>query len=161
MKFIIKQFATLRRRFGGDEGGLAAVEFALLTPLLAFGFLAMVDVALAINSRMEMDSALRAAAESALADPGEETVSKVFDASKPVYEEVQSGGGQGGTSTEFAIQVNRYCSCPSSSTQASCHSPCSDEQIPYLFYDLTGTSIYSGIFLEDLQLQRTIKVQLR
>ncbi len=161
MDFIVNRFVTLRRRFAGDEGGLAAVEFALLTPLLAFGFLAMVDVALAINSRMEMDSALRAAAESALADPGEETVSKVFDASKPVYEEQESGSSQGGTSTEFTVVVNRYCSCPSSTAEASCHSPCSDKQIPYLYYNLTGTSTYTGIFLEDLQLQRTIKVQLR
>ena len=99
-----------------DEGGAAAIEFAVLAPVLVLACLATIDLGLAFNQRMTIDAMVRAGVEPALADPG---VDKVRDI-------VKGAAGDGITLTtdsadsfemggsSLSVDVTRSCACPES-----------------------------------------------
>src|SRR5687767_11414888 len=91
------------RAFGPDTSGVAAVEFALLAPVLTFAFLSMVDLGLAANEKMRMDSALRAGAQAAFIDPGADHVREVVAAVAANDFTVSSEEGDFVTSTELRV----------------------------------------------------------
>jgi pilus assembly protein CpaE len=159
MKFA-DQIHSLIKRFSRNSEGVASIEFAIIVPVLAFGMLGMVDTALAIDSRMQMDSALRAAAESSLSDPGVEVVKKVFDSVKGTV--TNDGYNENVSKVDASVNVTRYCACPDSiNTVHSCNTICTGSKIPYLYYEMTGSGSYTGILLNNLTIERTIQVQLR
>jgi Flp pilus assembly protein TadG len=53
-------------RLLGETGGAAAVEFAIVAPLLLFGLIAMIDTGVMATTRMEMDRNVRAGAQAAM-----------------------------------------------------------------------------------------------
>lgn len=159
MKFA-NPINSLIKRYSRNKDGVASVEFAIILPVLAFGMLGMVDIAIAIDGRMQMDSALRAAAESALSDPGEEVVENVFAGAKETV--TNELGSDKKIKVDYDINVTRYCACPgSTSTVHACDATCSGSQIPYLYYEMAGTGSYSGILIPNITIARSIKVQLR
>ena len=60
------QIVKLLRRLGRCDAGVSAVEFAVLAPVLIGGLLFLVDVGIAIGTRMEMDRNVRAGAQAAM-----------------------------------------------------------------------------------------------
>lgn len=54
------------RQFHSDERGLAALEFAILAPLLAIAVIGVSDYALRFNAQASLDDALRLAVEGAI-----------------------------------------------------------------------------------------------
>ena len=155
----MSKFASHLKQFAQCKNGVASVELSIILPVLAFAFLLMVDVSFAINNRMHLDTALRTAAESAITDPGTDTIEKIFDATKVSVPE--SSEMTFASSVDFAVDVERYCTCSGSAAKVSCTTPCADTSIPYLFYELDGTGDYSGIFLPSIPISRRIVVQLR
>jgi len=70
MRGMFGKFKSLFRH----EGGSPAVEFALLSPLLAGGVLFLGMLSVDINHRIKMDHILRAGAAVAINDPGQNAV---------------------------------------------------------------------------------------
>lgn len=114
-------------RFVRNCRGAAAVEFALIAPALVAAILAMADVGLALNARMNMDTILRSAAQVAMTDPGLTGLQTSLTA--------LSGG------TGFTATAQLRCDC---GTVAGCTTTCSTPT-DYVGYRLSATGTYSSI----------------
>lgn len=140
------------RDFLRNDSGVAAVEFALIAPILIGAVLSMADIGLAIHERAEMDQALRNGAERAIYDPGVLEVEAVLAAVD------ESGAGRDDT----VFSVNRFCACPESSgTATSCFTSCSNDRPTSIYYELRGSRNFKGFLFPAQTLQRTNNVQIR
>lgn len=94
------------RDLARKDDGVAAVEFALLAPVLISSLLLMADIALAVSQRMEMDSVLRTAAQLSMADPGLNPVQQALDALT--------------TGAPYEATAQLYCECSGSACTELC-----------------------------------------
>jgi Flp pilus assembly protein TadG len=137
------------------DGGVSALEFGLFAPLLAFGFLALLDTGLAAFQRMTIDHVLRSGAASAMADAGEATVRKVLDTT--AAQNFSTGGP-----SPLALSVARFCACPdSTSTKVTCTTICTGSKPTLAFYSLSATKSYTGIILPSMTFRPQLEVQIR
>lgn len=147
-------------RWRGCEDGVSAVEFALFAPILFFALVAAVDLGLAEYERMTLDHALRAGAQSAMADQGPDAVLKVVQntASKNFTladETTQTAGA-------VSIAVRRFCACAeNTAVEVACSTTCSGSAPTFVYYRLSGTKIYDGMIMPDITLSPAVQVQVR
>src|SRR6187551_2475847 len=133
------------------EHGAATTEFAIFVPLFVFGALTMGDIGLAIQERMTLDHVVRAGAQIAMADPGEDQLMLAL----------QSAAGQNFTlqsDTQTALdpvslEVARYCSCPENrSVSTSCSDPCPGTVPPFVFYQMSAAKTFDGILIPAIRM---------
>lgn len=136
----------LGRRFSGSESGVAAVEMALVAPILLFGLLLVLDVGIAVAERMDLDRNVRAGVQAAMANINDP------DAVKDVV--VASLNGAQGVS----VTVTKTCACGSTGT--ACTSWCSAEEPPSVFVNISAVKPHSGRMLS-VVLESKTHVQLR
>jgi len=101
-----------RKSLFRHEGGSPAVEFALLSPLLAGGVLLLGLLSVQINHRIKMDHILRAGAAIAIDDPGDAAVTQRMRAvalSKGYSNIITQPGTLPGV---LHMQSVRSCFCP-------------------------------------------------
>lgn len=140
------------RVWARGESGVAAVEFALIAPILIAAVLTMSDLGFAIHERAEIDQALRNGAQYAISDPGVSDVAAVLD--------LVDKTGAGRDSTVFA--VSRFCACNETpDIQTMCSTTCAGDKPTSIFYSLTGTREFSGFLLPAVTLNRSSLVQVR
>ena len=151
------------RLFAEDRSGTAGIEFAIMSPVLMFGFVIAADIGLAIHDRMNVEQALRAGAEFAMAsveDP--ETLEDMVLAAAN-----GSLGNQPGdvVSGQNELNVNvapRTCACPDApQTAVSCTTLCTDNIPPSIYYRFDAEKDYAGIFIKNVTLRSSISVQVR
>ena len=152
--------------FPRHDGGNAAIEFALLAPLLVFACLAVVDLGFAINQRMAADHVLRVGAEAAMSDPGEATVQQVLQqtagANFPTVSADPMPTSISTSSDTLYLRARRFCSCPESrSTEVACTATCAAGKTPLAFYRLTAAKRYSGMLLPSTQINSALQVEAR
>jgi len=162
-------FATkLRNRrlpaLAKDDTGAAAIEFAILAPVLVLSLLATRDVGFGISEWMHMDHSLRAGAESAMRDPGKDNVKKVIES--VASDEFTIASGSGSASSHLSVDVDRFCACPESlSATVSCaeedDDACADEADPSVFYRLTVEKQFTTVLLPAFPLNTSVLVQVR
>ncbi len=150
------RFLRLLSCFERDDRGAAAIEFAIIAPVLVLGALAAVDFGFAAMERMRLDSALRSAAQSAMGDPGVTTVSNVLTAA------ASASPPTARSATAFATPT-RFCACPQSpSVAVVCSSTCGGASYTYIYYRLEGSSTYTGLYWpRPINIQSTTLVQVR
>jgi Flp pilus assembly pilin Flp len=140
----------LSRRFSGSESGVAAVEMALVAPIiLLLGFIPMWDVGAAVAARMDLDRAVRAGVQAVMAN-----INDVDDVKDVVVASLNGAPG-------VSVAVNKRCEC--GSTSAACTSLCSAQEPPEppsVFVDISAAQTYSGRLLQ-LDLKSETYVQLR
>ena len=129
------------------EDGASAIEFALCAPVFIFACIMMADIGFAIHDRMSLDHALRAAAQTAMYDPGEEEVEAVLESTARKNFTVTSGDEETDiVSNAVTVDAARYCTCPENSgVLVACSTVC-DGPVP-TFVDLlevTGGTIAKG-----------------
>lgn len=143
MKSDSAEKATFRRQ----ERGAAALEFALIAPVLIFGALAAIDVGLSVHENFRIDSSLRAAAEISVDDPGASVVEATLNDMR-------------GEDVSWSAQ--RYCACPETpTTSVTCLTTCADDRPTGIFYQIAGELGYQGLFLPQRTLRRELKVRAR
>jgi pilus assembly protein CpaE len=150
---------TLGRTLGDDDRGVAAIEFAIVAPVLALGLIAATDLGFAEYERMTMDHTLRAAAQYAMTDPGVAAVCQRIQSLAGASYSVSCNGGAG----DLTANVKRYCACPDALTaEVTCSVTCGGEHT-YIFYRLTGTmKVTSNIVPSRLMdLASSVQVQTR
>lgn len=133
----------LGRLCDGDEG-VAAVEFAILAPVLASSLLLMADIGLAVSQKMEMDSAVRTAAQLSMADPGIVSTQAALDT-------LTDGKA-------FAATASLYCACLSGS---NCTEPCTSGS-DHVSYMLVASGQYESMitpFAINLKSQIEVRVK--
>lgn len=134
------------------ESGVAAVEFALIAPILIAAVLTMSDLGFAIHERSEIDQALRNGAQHAISDPGETEVEALLNLVDP------TGAGRDQT----AFTVTRFCACDETpDIQTLCSTTCAGDKPTSIFYNLIGTREFSGFLLPAVTLNRSSLVQVR
>lgn len=144
------------RRFYADETGVAAIEFALLAPLVIFGLLAMADIGLAVRDRMALDHIVRVGAQTAVSDTGTGSVRTALTSA--------SAGSLTRASSISALSVDvvQECACPNAPAVAvACTTECPAQKPPFIFYTLSAQTVSAGILLPDLPLASRARVQVR
>ena len=140
---ILSMIERLRR----CTRGVAAVEFAIGTPIVFAGLISMLDLGLALNDRMAMDRGLRAGAAAAMADITDTaTVQAVVEES--------SGGVQG-----VAVSVAEVCVC--GDVSLLCSNMCSGGAQPDRFLEISANKVYEGILLTGYDLSSIMRVRVR
>ena len=142
-------------RLSSDSSGSAAVEFAIIAPVLAAAVVGMIDVGQLFFERSKVNNALRLAAQTAMSDPGPE---KIIDVLNTFNE--RSGFSD---SLKFQYKAIRYCGCSDQHdhfTAVACKARCPSEDMPNIFYRIScGTNI-NGILLNRFEIAQSIEVQV-
>jgi pilus assembly protein CpaE len=143
-----------------SDNGTSAVEFALFAPVLFFALVATVDVGLAEYERMTIDHILRAGAQSAMADQGQDQILKIVQntASKNFTVSNQATI----SATTLAVTVDRFCACPDSPTAAvACTTTCTGSTPTFVYYRVSAAKIYAGMIMPAITMKPSVQVQLR
>ena len=122
------------RRLRRHSSGAAAVEFALIAPVLAGLLLPMVDFGIGAYEKMRVESAAEAGAQYALANASSYSASLITTA-------VQSAT----TLASVAVTPNESCNCITNSTigtAISCTSTCADGSTPGTFISVATQVSY-------------------
>ena len=142
-----RHVAAQLRRLRGCDAGLSAIEFAFLAPVLIGGLLLMVDVGIAVGTRMEMDRNVRAGAQAAMS----------LNNSTSSIEAIMLASTE--EAAELGVTAALACIC--AGTAADCTTSCGSGEAPSVFIDVTATRDYSGLVLSGLQLASHSRVQIR
>jgi Flp pilus assembly protein TadG len=138
---------TLLRKFLRQNGGASAVEFALISPVLAglviYGF----DAWQLVNKKLDMHAAINAGAHYYMGggedDPTAQSISMSSWPNTP---------GDG------AVSINRACFCAGASS--GCGTLCAATQMaPEIHITLTSTSQWNGLQPAALSESETIRVR--
>jgi Flp pilus assembly protein TadG len=150
--------AWLRR-----EDGASAVEFALCAPVFMFACIMMADIGFAIHERMSLDHALRAAAQTAMYDPGEEEVEDVLETTASKHFTVTSGDEETDiASNAVTVDAARYCTCPDArSVSVACSTVCTGPVPTFTFYGMSVGKSYDGMILPPISFSARLDVQVR
>jgi pilus assembly protein CpaE len=142
-----------------SEKGTSAVEFALFAPVLFFALVATVDVGLAEYERMTIDHILRAGAQSAMADQGQDQILKIVqDTASKNFTLSQTTIN----STTLAVAVDRFCACPDSPTAAvACTTTCTGLAPTFVYYRVSAAKIYAGMIMPAITMRPSVQVQVR
>ena len=120
------------RAFASDQGGLAAIEFAFIAPIIVVILVMGVDIWLQGTQVAAVRTALQTGARyyetGGNDDPTAQAVSVAAWSTKP------TGG---------ALNVVRSCMC--GSTPVSCTTLCPGSEPPSAFVTLSATGTYSGL----------------
>lgn len=145
-----------------DRDGVSALEFALIAPVLAAMLLATADGGLALYERMTLDHVLRAGAQTAMLDPGPDTVRSILvttaQKSFPSAEDEVS---------PVSIPLpDRYCACPENpgvepAAAPACSTSCANSNPTYIYYRMSVQKTYESMFIPDIDLSTMIQVQIR
>lgn len=123
------------KNFLRNIAGAAAVELALVTPLLAVLVFGLTDTGLAIAQRMELiDAAQQGIQYGQLRNPVGDDISGIQSAIGPG----QAGNGRAST-------ITLYCECEAG-VQVSCATTCPADVVLRRYLDIVLTENYSTIF---------------
>lgn len=122
--------------FVRDRKGAAAVEFALIAPLLAMMIILTVDLGMGIFSKMQVEDAAQAGAQYAIIHG--------FDSSAISSVVTNATSNSGISSSPAPVQ---FCGCPSAAgiTAASCSGVCSTGNAPGTYVTVSAQGTYSTL----------------
>lgn len=140
-------FRPKLRLFTQDHRGVAAVEFAMVAPVLVAIFVGIAGVAPFVQINNTMHDALSAGSRYVMAggtDPA--AIQGVTLAAWPNH---------GSSAT---ISVSQYCTC--ASIQGSCNALCADGTVPQGYTGIQVSTPYSGALgAQTLTAQQTIRTR--
>jgi pilus assembly protein CpaE len=135
------------RDLPGDRNGASALEFALFAPLLVFGLLAMVDVGIAIGTRMELDRIVRSGAQAAISLNNDAAAIRSLVLASSA------------TQTSLAVDVEQVCSC--AEVAASCTALCSGGAAPSVYFEIDAERGYAGLLFGERQIVSSTRIKIR
>ena len=141
---ISRLLAKVRR----DKRGTSAVEFALIAPVLAGIVVALADVNAMSMGATNMQTAVRAGAQYAMAGGTAPTTAQ--SKADSAWTRKPAGG---------TIGASRVCKCAGSAQD--CNTPCSStNQWPEMYMTVTATGHFGGNFYSmDKTITETVRVQ--
>ena len=119
-----------------DIRAVAAIEFAIIVPVLLFMMIAVVDFGMAIYSNMQVQNAAQAGAQYAIAHG--------FNANS-ISQAVTSATNLPGITVSAG--PTKFCGCPSSAgvTNTACNSICSGGATPGTYVTVSAQGSYTTI----------------
>jgi Flp pilus assembly protein TadG len=122
-----------RRAFAGANGGAAAVEFAIVLPLLVGLVVGVVQYGVEIIANQQMHNGVASAAMYIMR--GGSGVSSIQNVAMGAWPNPPS---------DAAVSVTQACQC--NGAGAACGALCADQSYPQSFTTITATGTYVGIF---------------
>ena len=119
------------RRFVSESGGAAAVEFALIVPVLAGLVVAIDDVSKIAVGTAAMQTASRAAIQYAMAGGTDMTAARTLG--MQAWDQKPS---------DASMTVVQACLC--ATVVSDCNSPCPDNSVPTKFVTVDVQGTYGG-----------------
>jgi len=138
---------TLLRKFVRHSGGASAVEFAILSPILAglviYGF----DAWQLINRKQDMHAAINAAAHYYMGGGGDDTTGQSIGMS-----------GWPNKPGDGALSISRACSCAGGASD--CNTVCAaTQQAPEIRVTIKATDQWNGLHPAALSEAETVRVR--
>lgn len=139
-------------RYLKSEGGVSAVEFAIVAPMLILGVLSTADIGFEVSDRMDIDQALRNGAEAALGDPGASVLQSILGASQIATTGLET----------ISWDIARTCVCPENNgVSVDCFETCADDQPTEIYYEIEGSRDAVRLLLPGKVVSRSVSVQVR
>ena len=143
MEQLVARLAILSRRSAGDRRGVAAVEFAVIAPVLMLLTAGVIDFSLYIGTRIELEQALRAGAQYALKDYTDATT---------IIAAVTGATDLSPVTVTYDPATNSYCECPDGTANAcpgnNAYTACASGDRPGLFVTITGSTTFDPMFTD-------------
>lgn len=138
---------TFLRAFGRHRGGASAIEFAIVTPILAGLVISGFDAWQMINRKQDMHAAVNAGAHYYMGggsdDPTAQTISLNGWPNRP---------------SDGQVSISRACSCAGAG--ADCSTLCAaTQQAPEIRVTLTAQSQWNGLHPAPLSESETVRVR--
>ena len=138
---------TFLRKFLGHSGGTSAIEFAILSPILAglviFGF----DAWQLINRKQDMHASVNAGAHYYMGGGGDDPTGQSISIS-----------GWPNRPTDGQVSIGRACTCAGAA--ADCSVVCAaTQQAPEVRVTLTATTQWNGLHAAALSEAETVRVR--
>jgi len=140
---------SLIRAFGRCKKGIAAVEFAIIAPIMLIFLMGMVDYAVAVIHTMELESAARSGAQYAM-----------FDSSSTALIQTTVQSSTNLNVANLNVTVATACEC-SDGAAVSCSGTCAVGTTRH-YMTITATYAYTPIFIPtvmNLSAGNTIRIQ--
>jgi Flp pilus assembly protein TadG len=131
---LVRRFAGFNRWAWKETSGVAAVEFAMIVPMIMFMFLAMTDLGVGIYTDMRVNNAAQYATEYALVNG--------YD-SNAIVNAVKSASNL----TGMSVSPAQFCGCPGSTqvTRTACSASCGDGTTAGQYAQISVTDTYATI----------------
>lgn len=156
----LKQLAHLLRSFRGSRSGMAAVEFAIVAPVLALGLVVMIDLGLAINEKITLDQTVRAGAEYAMNGvTDEDDLREMMLRAATGYSFSDDDSVR--PTTDLFVDIDQKCSCSLSGIATSCTNICPNNLPSYSYFTLSARKTYEAIYIPNITLRSEMSVQTR
>lgn len=141
------------RRFWRNTDGLAAIEFAILAPMLFFAFLAMVDVGLMIYEKLRLGQIVRDAAAAAMLTQDTSSISAA------AQQAIAVAGSPISAAAYHADPVTLSFSC--SGVLHSANALCSDGKAPRITLIVHIWLDHASFLFGTIRLDSALQVQKR
>ncbi len=156
-------FRALTARLAACRRGAAAVEFALLIPVIAAGIIGVANYGLVVFDKMEMLSALRAGAQLAVFNRTNSTSTETDAIKAAVVASASTGLGLSTTDTELTATQSCFClDLSDNSSSATCGSSCSggDPTQYYMTVAITNKT-FQLLIAGSIDLSSSVKVRTK
>ena len=140
--------------FAKSEAGVAAVEFALIAPILILLMVGLTDMGLYIKSRMQLEQISRASVDYVMQGGDENNIGtdvlNYYDAEH---------------ATSYSINTERFCTCADGETQDCSALNCGAGDYSRQYFQVTLNRTVSTLFPypgipDELQLQGSARMRL-
>jgi len=138
--------------FWRKEDGVAALEFALIAPILIVLFLGLADIGFAFYETSRLNQITRTTAEAAMSLREQTRLQRVLD-----QEITLIGDSIGGNPYVGSIAVS--CTCPSEASPPNCSGICADGSASGTQITITANLTHEPIFLQ-IDALRALQSQL-
>ncbi len=146
------RIAGLLRRFARSCRGAAALEFALILPIVVFSFVSMVDVAAAVRIQMRLDSIIRSGVQVAMENGDLDRIRTVL------AEAARLDSAAEDDPDGPAVTARRLCICEG---EVACDTVCPGGGPPSVLFQLGAEQTAEGLFLPPFRLTSTARVEVR
>jgi Flp pilus assembly protein TadG len=121
------------RKLLKSESGVAAIEFAIIAPVLVVGILGLAELAGIGYGRTQMHSALRSGAQYFMAGGYDPNAARTI---------VMNSWP--GMPTTASVSVTSYCSCDGGA--GTCNQLCPDQSYPDIYYHIEAIANLGSLF---------------
>jgi len=131
---MIFPLTAMLRKFQHSQKGAAAIEFALLVPVMGVMLLGLLDYAIMAFHTMELESAARSGAQYAMLDSSDTTLISTTVENSTFLD-----------TTNLTVSVTEFCECIDG-TSVSCAGTCATGSVRS-FMQITADYLHTPIFL--------------
>jgi pilus assembly protein CpaE len=157
LKIALEVISSLPR-FRASDGGVAAIEFGIVAPVLFFSMVLAADLGFAFHERMTVDHTVRAGAQAAMADLGAALVRTTMEGAASKHFSVSSATSCPTDGTLCFTKVEEVCECTSGVETACSTATATCPKYYNLRVEKTRKNM---LFPSDFKLEASMRVQVR